>query len=405
MTASISGVFFAFLLHVSVLLEFAYSQADPASKSTVIVMRHCLRSTDDNDMIAIPGLSHSNDYSSQPWFEFPVPAWFCLPRGEELLEAQGRQLKAQGGLPMPLHAVADDMPVGQRDNVTMQRILGGLGLTPGTSDVSAIVDSQPFATQTTAACARDRPSLPEMQAGLDAFIAANPLSASYARKLERMYEIAGDGVAGNWTGLGCRAEKDSNEAIALLSGACEVGHHLAERLLMEWGGGLPTAWGQIDGDEVAELLDLWTTGMNIWFSTQPMLGYLGAPIAAAVIDGFHDDKRGTNLLVGHDTNLIQLGSLLNLTWPAGPFPTNSALPGSMLRFDRDGDLVTATFMYPADYGSLDGTMTSVPAVFAETGKNTIALSVFRDHLVQGTITSCGAPTRSPAAHQQTEIVV
>lgn len=402
MTASIRDVFFAFFLHVSVLWVFACGQAGSASKSTVIVMRHCIRSTDDNSMIAFPGWSHSKDYSSQPLFEFPVPAWFCLPRGEELLEAQGRKLQAQGGLPMPMRAVADDVRVGQRDNVTMQRILAGLGLTPGTDGVSAIIDSQPFSPPTTAACVRDRPSLLDMQAGLNAFIAANPSSASYARKLERMYELAGNGLAGNWTGLGCKAAPFQAD-IALLDGACEVGLNLAERLFMEWGGGFPSTWGQIDGTEVAELLELWATGMNTWFGTQPMVGYLGAPIAAAVIDGFHDDKRGTNLLVGHDTNLIQLRSLLNLTWPAGPFPTNSALPGSMLRFDRDGDLVTATYMFPADYASLDGTMTSVPAVFAETGNNTMAWSIFRNHLVQGTITSCGAPTAATAA--STEFIV
>jgi hypothetical protein len=389
MVALSNGVSVAFFF--CALFKSADGEGGVAAKSTVIVMRHCVRATDDNSIFAIPGFSESDDYASKPWLQFPVPAMFCLPRGEELVEAQGRFLRAKGGLPMPLHAVADNMRFGQRDNVTMQRLLRGLGLVLGTKGVSTFVDSKPFKPPNTAACLRDRPSLVEMKAGIDAFIVANPPSSSYSRKLDRIYEIAGKGPAGDWTSLGCNAT--GAWGIAIIQGACQVAFSLAERLFMEFGGGFPVARGKITGSETAELLELWTTGLNMFWGTQPQLGYLAAPIAAAVIEGLGDGKRGTDLLVGHDTNLIQLGRLLNLTWQAGPYPMNSALPGSMLRFDRDGDLVTVTYVFPADFGSLDGTMTSVPATVAETGKNTIALSVLREHLGQRTVPSCGATPR------------
>merc|ERR1712187_589454 len=73
-------------------------------------------------------------------------------------------------------------------------------------------------------------------------------------------------------------------------------------------------------------------------------------------------EQGTKIFVGHDSQLNALNAALGLNWNASPFPVNATLPGSALRFDREGRHVRVSYVYLANFSDDTSTMTVVPAM-------------------------------------------
>ena len=92
---------------------------------TFPIRRHCLRST---PLQVDPGegpLPRYSDYSNNPFPQWPVPTWNCLPDGGPLVKKQGEVLKSLNILPTVKSAVADNC---ERDIETARSLLSGLGL-------------------------------------------------------------------------------------------------------------------------------------------------------------------------------------------------------------------------------------------------------------------------------------
>jgi hypothetical protein len=92
---------------------------------TFPIRRHCLRST---PLQVDPGegpLPRYSDYSNNPFPQWPVPTWNCLPDGGPLVKKQGEVLKSWNILPTVKSAVADNC---ERDIETARSLLSGLGL-------------------------------------------------------------------------------------------------------------------------------------------------------------------------------------------------------------------------------------------------------------------------------------
>jgi len=352
-------------------------------KTTVIVMRHCVRSTAVDSVEANPSYTYDNNYSSEAWPAFSEPPMYCLPRGEEIIEAQGRWLSSKGGLPLPLRAIADDVPVGQRDKVTMERFLKGLSI-PANS-VSSQVDGLPFRSASTPSCSQARPTLEEMLAAMKASLEHPSLPAGYEEDMQSLYKALQAGVAGNWTGIPCTATMDGN--IPLPVGACQAAATFAERLLMEWGGGMDVGWGRVMADHVPALLRLQSFHFQKWFGLLETLKWYGASTIRSVASRLAEAEAGTTLYVGHDSDIMMLNGALGLSWNAQPFPVNTTLPGGMLRFDREGDTITSSYMYVVNFSSTDGVMLSVPALFNGSSHN-ISASAFARLAEQNSVEQC-----------------
>merc|ERR1712157_27626 len=110
--------------------------------------------------------------------------------------------------------------------------------------------------------------------------------------------------------------------------------------------------------------------------------------ARMVAHRLHLGEKGTDLFVGHDTNMVMLKGALGLTWKPEPFAANATLPGSMLRFDRIANVIKASYWFLADYSSDNGTMRQVPAEFASTGSDKITITKFVDLLKEGSSSLC-----------------
>jgi hypothetical protein len=115
-------------MRLSLSLLCAAALASAASSAdvtrTVIVMRHCVRTTPFTlDGELFPDF---NDYSSRPFPEWKYPAWQCVPRGLDVIARQGAFLRYNYTLAPPLIKVISDAI--DRDIDTSRSLLQGLGL-------------------------------------------------------------------------------------------------------------------------------------------------------------------------------------------------------------------------------------------------------------------------------------
>ena len=101
---------------------------------TVIVMRHCVRTTPFSlDGEVFP---HFNDYSALPFPDWKYPAWQCVPRGLDMIATEGDFLRYKQVFALPLIKVVSDAI--DRDVDTAHSLLQGLGAPsfPVVTDVS-----------------------------------------------------------------------------------------------------------------------------------------------------------------------------------------------------------------------------------------------------------------------------
>jgi hypothetical protein len=333
---------------------------------------------------------------------------YCLPRGEKIVAAQGSWIKSNGGLPLPLRAIADNVTGNQRDNVTLNNLLKGLDL--DAKDFTKRVDHRPFVPSDTAAC---KSNLLDAQAGLKAmqeFIDASQQPENYGDALQKLSQVVGQGKAGNWTNLGCAAGKSPWGDMDMPSGTCQAASEFMERLLMELGGGLELGWGRLKPADLPSMMGLHAYQFYLWSAGPSVYKYYGASIVRHLGAKLSNAEEGTTLYVGHDSDLMLILGALGLTWDAKPYAVNSTLPGSMLRFDRDGDTITASYNYVKDFGADGGIMEKVPAVFwSSTKSQQISLKAFQELVETGSFKDCANFNESIAdkssEHLQADLVV
>jgi len=310
---------------------------------------------------------------------------------------EGQWLKQHGGLPLPVHVVVDDCV---RDRQTGQNFLQGLSLEEGESTFS--VDKAPFDS------GEGQPGCPafvaeELAAAIAAQLRRFPAPPGFARWHAEILDIAGLGAAGNWTTAPCALDPSAaeNRWWAPITGACQVAGSFSARFLMEWGAGLPVAWGR--GAEVTAALPRWNA-LTVWYDTVAMYApeiqkRRAAPIAAAILRALEAGEQGTTALVGHDTNQGGMAAL-GLLWDANPWPAQANLPGSFLRFDRDegSDEVTLSYAFLDDYSpNAGGALRSVPAGFSNPYVGTVSLRFLRQIVEEGTEPACRGGREAAAA--------
>lgn len=314
----------------------------------------------------------------------------CLPRGLDIIKAQGQWYDAHGNLPTPIRVTAD---VVQRDQDTAAALVAGMGLPAGT----VAVDSAPYGPNFTEASGCTEIQDMKKAQLIKAYMKANPWPKGYDDTLAKFQKVLGKGVAPELHAIPCVA----NETDGDLDGGCSVASGFAQTLMMQWGGGVsPIGWGRVSvpGD-VQEFLTLHAL-QRIRARAVPGIAYVdGASItwmtAAALADtGFG----GTQFFVGHDTQMWQLAATLGLDWSPPGWPNKATIAGSGLRFDvadssevGAGDpLVTASYVHVDTFSDTTGALVSTPVTFtmAPTGPGPVPLSYLHAQVQKGIDTSC-----------------
>jgi 4-phytase/acid phosphatase len=136
-----------------------------------------------------------------------------------------------------------------------------------------------------------------------------------------------------------------------VEGAIDIASTASQSLLLEYLEGMPmkdVGWGRAGRDDIERLLVFHPVKFR--YGNRPAYVAKGAagPIARTVLNAF-DQPNGASitLLAGHDTNLADLGGLLDLHWHAASYPADDIPPGSALVFelvsDEDGGRFVRAF--------------------------------------------------------------
>jgi 4-phytase / acid phosphatase len=343
-------------------------------KLVIIVSRHGVRSPlQANDTL--------NKYSAEPW-----PAWteqpgYLTAHGRQQMELMGAYYRAyytrQGLL---TGKTGQDQPLIYFRSNSIQRTVGsaralGTGLLPGGTvtvhtRASDVTDPmfQPVKLPV------GHPDRPRAIAAVLGRVGGrmSAVEQAYAPVFGTLEEVlfGGDGAApaGKLTLLAQPTEvvPGTFETVDM-TGAVHTASSLVDGILLEYVEGMPlkdVGWGRVTPQKLTELLRLHALFFDLCQGTfypsqvqasnlashmlqtmeqtvsgQPVPGAIGAPGQKLVV------------LVGHDTNLINLGGLLGLSWWLPGTQMNPVLPGSALVFELRQRHTDAQYFVRAYYVS------------------------------------------------------
>ena len=349
----------------AVMISDAALAADYELVSAVIVSRHGVRSP----TAVTPPLA---SIAADPWPSWPVPPGYLTPRGAELARLLGAYYRnyyaGQGllpaqGCPQPgdVFAWAD---VDQRTRMTAESLLAGMfpgcGLKPGYR-TGAKVD--PLFHPTRAGVCRVDPGRAR-QSVLDRIGGDfGTVLSTYQGELAAMQAVLkccapavcrASGAAAPCT-LGdlSTAVVGSDDRIRL-SGPIAIGSTAAEIFLLEYAQGLPereVAWGRASSPEAMRpLWRLHTLQFDLMQRTPYLAARQGSPLVKRVLATMRDaiDRNGNarpparrklTLLVGHDTNISNIGGMLGMHWALPSYLADQTPPAGALHFEllRDRD--------------------------------------------------------------------
>ena len=137
---------------------------------------------------------------------------------------------------------------------------------------------------------------------------------------------------------------------------------------MQWGGGLETAWGLLtQAYQVYDLLQVHIYYRGVNDRVLVSVSRSHSKMVDSIVD-FLTNGQGTLILVGHDTDLDAMAELFGMSWHTYPFPPNATTPGSMLRFDADGNNQISATMHFQSFNGTDE-VSSAPAFFTWAGSD------------------------------------
>jgi len=352
---------------MSPLAAAATAHSQPPT-STVYLMRHCSRST---YLPALYGgqepayLANYSDGGDLP--DWGVAPTLCTARGRRIVQGEGRALRSEVlsrlGSHSSLNVVYDAGST--RDNTTALDLLTGLGVPSNKRDG----DGEIF-TPTWAGCPMLTPKAKE--SAVAGQLVNVPRPASYEVRLAALQQLLGRGVAN----LTTMPDVIAGGPVGLIGGLF-VASTWIETMLLQFGAGLPMAYGRVEPPLLYELLDL-----HVYYRALADKPFIieqrgTSNLLAHMLRDLRTADAGVSLYVGHDTNLDGLAVMLSLAWPhAPPYPANTTVPGSMIRLTTRGEgaaaTVDAAFLYPSSFANDEGAMAEVEAIFPN-GQATIAL--------------------------------
>lgn len=136
-----------------------------------------------------------------------------------------------------------------------------------------------------------------------------------------------------------------------VDGAIDVASTASQSLLLEYLEGMAmkdVGWGRATRDDIERLLVFHPVKFRFGNRPAYVAKAAAGPIARTILNAFGAaDSASITVLAGHDTNLADLGGLLDLHWHAASYPADDIPPGGALVFellaDGDGDHFVRAF--------------------------------------------------------------
>lgn len=110
---------------------------------------------------------------------------------------------------------------------------------------------------------------------------------------------------------------------------------ISQTFLLEYLEGKPmeeVAWGRLTPEQIGQLLEFHSLKFRYEGRTPYVAARAASPLATRMLAAMEDGPRLT-VLVGHDTNIADLGGFLDLHWTVPGYPRDDPPPGGALGFE------------------------------------------------------------------------
>lgn len=309
----------------------AYSQEQVSSapvceelQKVVVISRHGVRApTQAAETLA--------SWSKRKWPQWGVERGFLTPRGYDLVKQTWEMNRKSSPFvyshcpnPKDVQIIAD---VDERTIKTAEALAEGLY--PGCGirvNFTSAKRSKLFSPLKAKVCKIEHPNslankLTEKTKGV---------SERYSEELSLLNKVTEGNFFGTVTGHASKHKVG-------LSGAPYDGASFTEILALEWGqwpNQIP-GWGQMSWPEILKVMPLRVGVFTILNRDMEVARYKGSALASKVIDSLSDSNGPKyTFLIGHDTNLANLGALFDLDWKLPDRTKNENVPGGYLKFEK-----------------------------------------------------------------------
>jgi len=114
---------------------------------------------------------------------------------------------------------------------------------------------------------------------------------------------------------------------------------VSQTFLLEYLEGMPmsdVAWGRLDRQQIEDLLQFHSLKFYYEGRAPYVAARAASPLASRMLEAMLDGPKLT-VLVGHDTNIADLGGFLDLHWKVPSYPRDDPPPGGALGFEMLSD--------------------------------------------------------------------
>jgi 4-phytase/acid phosphatase len=321
----------------------------------IILTRHGVRSPlETNETMA--------QYSAQPWPKWGVAPGIQTPHGNKLIALEGDYYRAlftrehllsgDAATDAPLVFVRTD---NDQRTIETGRIYGKAFVPVGEPDVHALPEGtvdplfRPYEAQV------GHPDTALAVAAVLGRVGGDPrnIERAYAAQLGELKAIlrgAGPAPAGP-------SDFDASSTVtqgqkyfpAALKGPLVAALYCTDYFLLEYTEGMPAAdvgWGRVDGRAMTDMLALHELYFDLTQRTYYIAQIGGSNLASHIVDTLEQCALGQPVpgalgpsgerivvLVGHDTNIANVGGLFGMDWCVPGSQMNSTLPGGALLFE------------------------------------------------------------------------
>jgi 4-phytase/acid phosphatase len=331
----------------------------------VIVTRHGVRSP-------LPKPAELNQWSTDPWPAWPVKEGEMTPRGKQLVTLEGRYyrdlLDADGAFASGKCPAKSNVFVwadtDQRTKETGRGLLDGIAPGCGLEAHWSPVELDPLFRPLAAKSCPIDPDLARAAIlgrtgnDLDAIVDADRGALDALQTIMHCCkaDLCGTSNSCALPSLGTQIVLDHDSL--RMKGALGIAATASEIFLLEYGQGFPASqvgWGRADEARMVEALRFHTLQFDLMFRTPYLAARGGSRLMHHVLMALDDRiKTGVSdpsgapgdaavvIFVGHDTNIANLGAMLDASWQLPGYPPNYTAPGGALIFElwrgKDGGL-------------------------------------------------------------------
>ncbi len=348
---------FAVLAVLAVLPARATAPADGELRLAIIVTRHGVRSPLATNEALAP-------YAAQPWPQWEVPPGHLTPHGKQQMVLMGAYYRAllvdRGALTgRPQDDAARIFLRADTDQRCLETARDlAAGLIPG---VAPEVHARPEGTldplYRAASLPIGRPDRARAAAALLGRVGGDLTWVVQAHRAEfaTLHRVLFGNEGGTPAGkvalldLPAGARPGHGDHSVDLVGPLATAMGLCENLLLEYADGMPmdqVGWGRLAPEALPQLLELHSLGFDLSQRTFYAAQVQASNLASHLLRTLHQAAEGRVdpgalappesrlvVLVGHDTNLMNLGGLLGLNWWLPGTQANPVLPGGALVFE------------------------------------------------------------------------